>query len=49
LVNLRTGQIIATLRTARQRQALASELAPVLLRDEHAGAAVVERYVREQA
>ncbi|MEA2560622.1 MAG: hypothetical protein QOH06_2126 [Acidobacteriota bacterium] len=49
LVNLRTGQIIATLRTARQCQALASELAPILARDEQAGAPVVARHVSEQA
>jgi hypothetical protein len=49
LVNLRTGRIIATLRTARQCQALASELAPILARDEHGGASVVARHVQEQA
>jgi hypothetical protein len=49
LVNLRTGQIIATLRTARQCQALASELAPILARDEQAGAPVVARHISEQA
>ena len=49
LVNLRTGQIIATLRTARQCQALASELAPIFARDETSGTATVERHVREQA
>ncbi|HWM94433.1 MAG TPA: hypothetical protein VN493_27005 [Thermoanaerobaculia bacterium] len=48
LVNLRTGQIIATLRTARQCQALASELAPAYARGE-AGTATVERHVSEQA
>jgi len=48
LVNLRTGQIIATLRTARQCQALASELAPVYARGE-TGTATVERHVSEQA
>ena len=49
LVNLRTGQIIATLRTARQCQALAAELAPIFARDEHGGTATVERHVSEQA
>lgn len=49
LVNLRTGRIIATLRTARQCQALASELAPILARDEQAGAPVVARHVSEQS
>ncbi len=48
LVNLRTGQVIATLRTARQCQALAGELAPVFARGE-AGTATVERHVSEQA
>jgi hypothetical protein len=48
LVNLRTGRIIATLRTARQCQALASELAPILARDEQAGVPVVARHVQEQ-
>jgi hypothetical protein len=47
LVNLRTGQIIATLRTARQCQALAAELAPIYARDEQAGASVVDRHVKE--
>jgi hypothetical protein len=47
LVNLRTGQIIATLRTARQCQALASELAPAYARGE-TGTATVERHVSEQ-
>lgn len=49
LVHLPTRRIIATLRTHRQCQALASELAPIFARDEQAGAAVVERHVREQA
>ena len=48
LVNLRTGQIIATLRTARQCQALASELAPAYARGEQ-GTATVERHLSEQA
>lgn len=49
LVNLRTGRVIATLRTARQCRALAAELAPVFARDEHGGTATVERHVSEQA
>jgi hypothetical protein len=49
LVNLRTGRIIATLRTARQCQALAGELAPILARDEQAAGPVVARHVSEQA
>jgi hypothetical protein len=48
LVHLPERRIIATLHTYRQCQALASELAPILLRDEHAGGAVIERHVREQ-
>jgi hypothetical protein len=49
LVHLPTCRLVVTLRSLRQCQALASELAPVLLRDEHAGGSVVERHVREQA
>lgn len=49
LVHLPTRRIIATLRTNGQCQTLASELAPVLVRDEHGGAAVIDRHVREQA
>jgi hypothetical protein len=48
LINLRTGQVIATLRRARQCQALAGELAPVFARGE-AGTATVERHASEQA
>lgn len=48
LVNLRTGRVIATLRTARQCRSLAAELAPVFARDE-VGTATVERHVSEQA
>lgn len=48
LVNLRTGQIIATLRTARQCRALAAELAPVFARDE-VGTATVQRHISESA
>lgn len=48
LVNLRTGQIIATLRTARQCQALAAELAPAYARGEQ-GTATVVRHTSEQA
>ena len=48
LVHLPTGAIIATLRSSRQCRALASELAPVLLRSElPAPGPIVERHVRE--
>jgi hypothetical protein len=48
LVHLSTRAVIATLRSARQARALASELAPVLLRGElPAPGPVVERHVRE--
>ncbi len=47
LVHIPTGRIIATLRTARQCKALASELAPVYARDEATTAGVVERHRRE--
>jgi hypothetical protein len=49
LVHLSTGRVIATFRTYKQCKALASELAPLLIRDEQASASVVERHVREQA
>ena len=49
LVHLPSRRIIATLRSYRQCQALASELAPILTRDEQAGAPVVARHVSEQA
>lgn len=49
LVHLPTGRIIATLRSIRQCKALGSELAPVFVRDEQAGASIVERHAREQA
>lgn len=49
LVHLPVCKLIASLRSARQAQTLASELAPILAWDEHGGAAVVERHVREQA
>lgn len=49
LVHLPTRRLVVTLRSLRQCQSLASELAPVLLRDEHAAGAVIERHVREQA
>jgi len=48
LVNLRTGQIIATLRTARQCQALAAELAPAYARNE-TGTATIQRHISEQS
>jgi hypothetical protein len=48
LVHLSTRVVIATLRSARQARALASELAPVLLRgDLPAPGPVVERHVRD--
>ncbi len=48
LVYLPTAGIVATLRSAKQCRALASELAPVLLRGElpHPGP-IVERHVRD--
>ncbi|HEX3128780.1 MAG TPA: hypothetical protein VH394_15715 [Thermoanaerobaculia bacterium] len=49
LVHLPTCKLIATLRSAGQARSLGSELAPIFARDEHGGAAVVERHVREQA
>ena len=47
LVHIPSGRIIATLRTARQCKALASELAPVYARDDATTAGVVERHRRE--
>jgi hypothetical protein len=48
LVHLATGRIIATLRRSAQARALASELAPVLLRGELPELGpVVERHLRE--
>jgi hypothetical protein len=48
LVHLPTGQIIATLKSSRQCRALASEIAPVLLRHELPDLLpVIERHVRE--
>jgi hypothetical protein len=47
LVHIPTGKVIATLRTARQCKALASELAPVYARDDATTAGVVERHRRE--
>ncbi|MEA2559522.1 MAG: hypothetical protein QOH06_1026 [Acidobacteriota bacterium] len=49
LVHLPAGRIVATLRSLRQCQTLASELAPILARDEQAGAPVVARHISEQA
>jgi hypothetical protein len=50
LVHLPTGRVIATLRSSRQARALASEIAPALLRHELPDLApVVERHVRESA
>jgi hypothetical protein len=48
LVHLASGRIIATLRRSAQARALASELAPALLRGELPDSApIVERHVRE--
>jgi hypothetical protein len=50
LVHLPTGRVVATLRSSRQARALASEIAPALLRHELPDLApVVERHVRESA
>ena len=49
LVYLRTGAIIATLKTARQCKALAAELAPAYSRDEASAAGIIERHQRESA
>jgi hypothetical protein len=47
LVDLRTGRVIATLRSARQCRELAAELAGVWLRDDQAAASITERHQRE--
>jgi hypothetical protein len=47
LVHLPTGRVVATLRSSAQCRALASELAPVWLRDPETAAGVVERHRRE--
>lgn len=47
LVYLRTGAIIATLRSARQCKALAAELAPAYARDEASAAGIVPRHQAE--
>lgn len=47
LVHLPSGQVIATLRSARQCKALASEIAPLWLRDRELAAGVVNRHERE--
>lgn len=50
LAYIPTGWLIATFRTAGNCKALASELAPVLFREEQAKAsALIERHEREQA
>ena len=50
LVYLPTSRVIATLRTSKQCRALASELAPILLRGVPLDPGpLVERHVREQA
>jgi hypothetical protein len=47
LVHLPSRRIIATLRTARQAKALASELAPAWLRDRELADGVISRHERE--
>ncbi len=47
LVHLPSGQVIATLRSARQAKALASEIAPAWVRDRELVAGIVERAERE--
>ena len=47
LVHIPSGRIVATLRTSRQCKALASELAPVWVRDPETVVGVVERHQRE--
>jgi hypothetical protein len=47
LVHVPSGQVIATLRSARQAKALASELAPTWLRDRDLASGIVERHERE--
>jgi len=47
LAHLPSHRIIATLRTVRQCKALASELAPVWLRDRELAAGITERHERE--
>jgi hypothetical protein len=49
LVHIPSRRIIATLRTHRQCQALAAELATIFARDEQGGTPTVERHVLEQA
>lgn len=49
LVHLPPRRIVATLRSLRQCQALAAELAPIFARDEHGAAATIERHISEQA
>lgn len=50
LVHLPSSRVIATLRSSRQCRALASELAPVLLRGELPDpGSVVQRHVRESS
>jgi hypothetical protein len=47
LACIRTGRVIATLRSAKQCRELAAELAPVWVRDDQAAAGLVERHTRE--
>lgn len=48
LVCLKTGRVIATLRSAKQCRELAAELAPVWLRDDQTAARIIDRHNREQ-
>jgi hypothetical protein len=43
------SRIVATLKSAAQARRLASEMAPVILRDEARASALIERHVREQS
>jgi hypothetical protein len=47
LVHVPSRQVVATLRSARACKALASEIAPLWLRDRELAAGVVERHLRE--
>jgi len=49
LVHLGTGRIIATLRRSAQARSLASELAPVWIRDQERAESVVDQHLREKA
>jgi hypothetical protein len=47
LVHIPSGRVIATLKSARQCKALASELAPVYARDDATAEGITERHRRE--